>query len=101
MNVDITDKLTVIELIIVINSDAYNQTPDDGKREEQRKIDLEKIKLERMKAELELTWLRNEIQTISESNVNSSNLYSLVKSVINVTIKIPSKAEGWVSSFNL
>lgn len=109
INEIVTDKMTVVDLNnLILNSALYKTDPnqvitigntiiEERKKDEQRQLDVEKIRLERVKAELELEKLRNESkQDVSMEKIpESSNLDTLLKSVKILTLKLPSKPEGW------
>ncbi|GFQ70438.1 uncharacterized protein TNCT_350941 [Trichonephila clavata] len=61
-------------------------------------IELERLKLERVKAKLELAQLRtsaNNSETSFNAGETEASIDALIKSVTTLTIKVPSKSEGW------
>lgn len=105
---NVTDKMTVIELLDVIkNNERYKKDPDtvtevansiveDRKSEEQKQLEFEKIKLERTKMELEIARIRVESKSSNcEEPDSNSSLDCLIKSIRTLTMKVPCKPENW------
>lgn len=114
----ITDKMTIIELTNIIkstelfksNAESVNglindiienrktelETIENNKRTE---LQLEQLKLERMQAELELARMQKDLRTKDVNSETKSDycdsLDVLIKSIKTLTIKIPSRPEGW------
>lgn len=84
--------------------DAIDQVSEEKrnqKSDQDDKIELERLKLERVKIELQLAQLKsngNNAETSFEHDnkkETEESLDSLIKSVRTLTIKVPSKSEGW------
>lgn len=115
---EITEKMTVTDLINLIKNNEKCKTEpefvsnliegiiEDRKAEsemieknKQLELQLEQIKLERAKAELELPRMKTAPKSSDDDSKNKSetcdSLDSLIKSVKTLTIRIPSRPEGW------
>nr|XP_042897354.1 uncharacterized protein LOC122269252 [Parasteatoda tepidariorum] len=107
---NVTETMTIIELTNLIkNNETFVKEPElatdiantiinDRKAEKESLLQLEKFKFERTKAELELAKLRNENKF--ENSESTESLDSLVKSVRTLTVKVPSRPEGWSYFFS-
>ena len=118
LGVENTEKMTISDLTTAIkNTDQFKNEPEfvsnlvDGIVEErkiesetveknkQRELELEKIKLERTKAELELSRVKavpnNNDAELEVKIEKCDSLDSLIKSIRTLTIKVPSRPEGW------
>ncbi|GBO13006.1 hypothetical protein AVEN_225145-1 [Araneus ventricosus] len=90
----INDNETVQDAIDQVLEEKKNQKSDqDGQ------IELERLKLERIKVELELAQLKANNTGISfdhgRKNETEESMEVLIKSVRTLTIKVPSKSEDW------
>ncbi|GFY75351.1 pro-Pol polyprotein [Trichonephila inaurata madagascariensis] len=101
--------MTVVELTNVIKSnetfvnepefvkDIANTIISERKLEKESELELERIKFERTKAELEFARIQAESKIeIENEPEKTESLDSLIKSVRTLTVKVPSKPEGIV-----
>lgn len=114
----ITDKMTMVDLTNIIkDTEKFKNEPEfvsnliEGIIEERKiesekieknkqfELQLEQIKLERAKTELELSQMRTNKNTNEDDSENKiekcDSLDSLIKSIKTLTIRIPSRPEGW------
>nr|XP_042908182.1 uncharacterized protein LOC122271326 [Parasteatoda tepidariorum] len=72
---------------------------EKAKRESEQEIELEKLKLAQLEKQLEIANIRGNLVDTSKTTVTSEtdcdNLENLIKSVRTLTIRVPSKSEGW------
>lgn len=116
LGLDISNSKTIFDLNnLIMESDKYKSNPklvediannmiEARRNDETKLLELEKLKIERVKIDLELAKIRAETRGENlgdqEKREYIESLDSLIKSVRTLTIKVPSRPESWSYFFS-